>query len=158
MECKQGVITLRYKKKQCIICKKKLKTEEMRIGNGHYWCIEDWAHSEDFLQSCMKCSDYFIKDGFHTTCPKCTVSRLNYEKTSGWYFLSAWKYCDNCKVGVRLIVVNWMHDWERCPNCLIKLPIKDKKILDILAGIVKRKDKKNLPQGQLQFEVQTVVV
>lgn len=156
MGSKQGVyVLLRYKKKQCVVCHKKLQIQEMRMGYGNYWCIEDWSHAEDFVTKCIKCDQYFMTDNFHTTCPDCTSKPRNYPKMSGWYWISSWKFCDNCKVGVRLIVVNWMHDWERCPICLIKLPIKDKKIIDILAGKIKKKD--NLPEGQKKFEVQMVL-
>lgn len=156
MDSQQGVyVLLRYKKKQCVICSKKLKTEEIRTGYGNYWCFEHFSHSEDYVLSCIKCEEYFLKDGFHTTCPRCTTAPRNPPKISGWYWISSWKFCDNCKLGVRLIIVNWMHDWERCPICLIKLPIKDKKILNLLAGIVRKKG--DLPEGQKKFEVQMVL-
>lgn len=42
-------------------------------------------------------------------------------------------FCPLCKKIQQLCRVSWLHTWERCNYCLMKLPIgkRDKKVLTI---------------------------
>ena len=111
------------------------------MGYGEYWCIDDWSNSHKFLENCQHCEYQFVKDGFHTICTKCRKIRRTYGKNSGWIKINKNAVCPLCKIEVQLVIVRWMRDYERCPICMVAIPLP-KYILKFLSNPLKQKIKK----------------
>lgn len=42
----------------------------------------------------------------------------------GWKETDTYSWCPIHRKIVKCVIVNWMHNWLRCPECLLKLPSK----------------------------------
>ena len=53
-----------------------------------------------------------------------------------WRYAGASRFCPLCHAVRRLVVVSWLHGWERCEYCLLKLPVSSKNNLILLPRLV----------------------